>query len=79
MNYHPSVRQGGYNEASDGWTQGDWHQSAAGDTGTSHTLPGRLYIVQCEWCPEAFAAPTKGQAMKMFRAHEDDMLSEATP
>lgn len=50
-----------------------WHQDASADTGTSHTLPGRLYIVQCEWCPEAFAAPTKAEAMDMFREHEEEM------
>jgi hypothetical protein len=48
-------------------------KDASGDTGTSHTLPGRLYIVQCEWCPEAFAAHTKVEAMAMFRKHEAEM------
>lgn len=75
LNYHPGIRQRGYNEAPQGWSAHDWHQTAAGDTGTSHTLPGRLYIVQCEWCPEAFAALNKSDAMQMFRKHESEMLN----
>jgi hypothetical protein len=76
LNYHPGVRQQGYNTPpNEGWGNEEWHQSAIGDTHTSHTLPGRLYIVQCEWCPEAFAAPNKSGAMEMFRAHEKEMLS----
>lgn len=76
LNYHSSVRQRGYNTPpNEGWGNEEWHQSAIGDTHTSHTLPGRLYIVQCEWCPEAFAAPTKSDAMTMFRTHETAMLA----
>lgn len=58
-----------------GFDSHDWHQSASGDTGTSHLLPGRLYIVQCQWCYEAFAALTKDEAMEMFRAHEEETNS----
>lgn len=75
LHYARDIRNGGHHPAPDGTSERDWHQDAIGDTHTSHTLPGRLYIVQCEWCPEAFAANTKAVAMSMFREHEDAMLS----
>lgn len=77
LHYAQNVRNTGPSNVAEtfGFEDADWHQAASGDTGTSHTLPGRLYIVQCEWCPEAFAAKTKGEAMDMFRAHEDSMLN----
>ncbi|MBB2956808.1 hypothetical protein [Pseudoclavibacter helvolus] len=59
----------------DEFTDAQWHQYAIGDSGTSHTLPGRLYVVQCEWCPLTFAAPTKVEAMALFRAHEEEVLN----
>lgn len=71
--YAPNVRNGGHTGRPDGFTEKQWHQDAAADTGFSHTLPGRLYIVQCEWCPKAFAAQSKAGAMAMFRRHEDEM------
>lgn len=70
-------RTGPSGTAPEGCDEKSWHQEASGDTGTSHTLPGRLFIVQCEWCPEAFAASTKAEAMAMFREHEAQMLSVA--
>ena len=75
LNYAPDVRNTGpSNTAPEGWTEESWHQDAAGDAGTSHSLPGRLYVVQCEWCPEAFAAYTKPKAMSMFQEHEAAMF-----
>lgn len=71
--YAPNVRNGGHTGRPDGFTEKQWHQDATADTGVSHTLPGRLYIVQCEWCPKAFAAQSKAGAMAMFRRHEDEM------
>lgn len=73
INYAGNVRSGAKGHVPDGWEARRWHQQAMADAGTSHTLPGRLYVVQCEWCPEAFAANTKAEAMAMFRRHEDDM------
>ncbi|QIK63817.1 hypothetical protein G7068_11925 [Leucobacter viscericola] len=75
--YAPKVRNGSVTAAPEGFSQARWHQSAIGDTGCSHNLPGRLYVVQCEWCPKAFAANTKTEAMDMFREHESEMLSPA--
>ena len=77
LNYGRGIPNRGYNGCPEGWAEHDWHQSAIGDANTSHTLPGRLYIVQCEWCPEAFAANTKAEAMGMFRKHESEMLEHA--
>lgn len=75
INYAGDVQQGGVGYVPDGWDAAQWHRSALGHTNTSHTLPGRLYIVQCEWCSEAFAAHTKAKAMEMFRTHETEMLT----
>lgn len=55
----------------------DWHVTAAGDTGTSFIANGRLYIVQCQWCTEAFAGATKAEAVTMFRDHENAMAEQA--
>lgn len=76
INYASDVRgTGPSNVASTyGVTEESWHMQAIKDTGTSHTLPGLLYVVQCEWCTEAFAAHTKAVAMDMFRLHEDAMI-----
>lgn len=52
----------------------DWHQDATADTGTSHALPGRGYLVLCEWCEDAFFASSKAEAMNLFWAHEDSMM-----
>jgi hypothetical protein len=77
LNYARNVRGAGpTNTASHGRTEAEHHQDCIGDAGTSHTLPGRLYVVQCEWCPEAFAAHTKAVAMIMFRRHEEEMLTD---
>jgi len=73
IHYAANVKNALRAEAPYGITVRKWHQSAIGDTHTSHTLPGRLYVVQCEWCPEAFAAHTKAEAMAMFRVHEAEM------
>ena len=73
VNYHTTVRQQGHRTAPEGWDEKRWHQDAMQDAGTSHTLPGQLYVVQCEWCEEAFAAPHKREAMEMFRKHEAEM------
>lgn len=79
LHHAPNVRNGLSTEApSDDFTTEQWHQAAIDDTGFSHNLPGRLYIVQCEWCPEAFAAKTKAEALAMFRVHEQQML-DAVP
>lgn len=79
LKYAPNVRNGVSAHVPEGWGKKDWHQSATGDAGTSHTLPGRLYVVQCEWCPDAFGAYTKAEAMAMFRRHEKVMLTDETP
>lgn len=77
LNYHYSVRQHGHQTAPEGWDNKRWHQDAIQDAGTSHTLPGNLYVVQCEWCEEAFAAPYEWEAMAMFRKHEDEMQAKS--
>jgi len=80
LHYAPGVRNSGPSKlAPDGWRDDVWHQDATGDTGTSHTLPGRLFIVQCEWCDDAFAAYGKAEALAMFREHEKAMLAPASP
>lgn len=76
LHYGRTVRNGVHTDRPDGFTDVEWHLSAMADTGTSHNLPGRLYIVQCEWCPKAFAAETKAEAMQMFRAHEKTVQEE---
>jgi len=77
LNYAGDIRNTGSRYSRpDGWADAEWHKSAIADSGASHTLPGRLYIVQCEWCPEAFAANTKADAMSMFREHEAALLEE---
>ena len=75
LTYAPNVRNGGSGRTAPGdLDEHDWHQTATADTGTSHTLPGRLYVVQCEWCSNAFAARTKVEALALFRTHEAEML-----
>jgi hypothetical protein len=59
-----------------GFSEADWHQTASADSGTSHTLLGRQYVVACEWCPEVFYGPTKAEAVWNFRLHEDEMADE---
>lgn len=78
LTYSGNVRGASGGSVPDGWDIKDWHRDAMADTGTSHSLHGRLYVVQCEWCPEAFAAPTKAEAMVLFRKHEADMQAEGT-
>lgn len=73
VTYAKDVRNSGGREIPEGWGPGEYHQASVADTGTSHTLPGRLYVVQCEWCPDAFAAKTKAEAMSLFRQHEHQM------
>lgn len=77
LHYANDVRNAGMGNLppDESWPVDEWHRSASADTGTSHTLPGRLYVVQCEWCDEAFAAHTKAKAMQMFRVHETAMLN----
>lgn len=75
VRYGRGIRNGGHTAAPDGFTDAQWHQDAMGDTGTSHTMPGRLYVVQCEWCPAAFAARTRDEALSMFREHEYERLA----
>lgn len=70
LHYGRDVRNGVHTNRPDGFTDSAWHRAAMADAGASHNLPGRLYIVQCEWCPKAFAANTKAEAMDMFREHE---------
>jgi len=53
------------------------HAAAIADTHTSHVLKGFGYLIQCEWCPETFFAPTKREAMERFRAHEQRMFDLA--
>lgn len=55
-------------------TETDWHEDATADTGTSHAIPGRGFLVLCEWCEDAFFARTKTEAMALFRDHESKML-----
>lgn len=75
LHYAQNVKNGGYGIAApEGFTSKQWHQDAIADTGTSHTRPGRLYIIQCEWCDEAFAANTAGESESMFLKHEEEML-----
>jgi hypothetical protein len=52
----------------------DWHQDATADTDTSHTIPGRGYLILCEWCEDAFFARTAAEATALFRDHEGRML-----
>jgi hypothetical protein len=74
IHYGRTVRNSGPSgTAPEGFTSKQWHQDASADTGTSYLVPGRLYIVQCEWCPDAFAAETKEEAMILFWQHEDEM------
>ena len=74
IRYGSGIRNTGFIERPSDFTDEDWHADASADTGTSHTLPGRVFLVQCEWCPKAFAARTKAEAMAMFREHESTML-----
>lgn len=77
VRYAPNLlNTGPSNTMPEGFTDAQWHVDASGDTGTSHILAGRLYIVQCEWCPEAFAARTKAEAVAMFREHEDAIMAQ---
>lgn len=74
LNYARNLRNGVCGRtAPEGFSDGQWHRDASFDSGTSHTRVGRVYVVQCEWCDEAFAAGTAGEAMDMFRIHEEAM------
>lgn len=53
------------------------HLDAIADTGTSHILHPRQYVVKCEWCPAVFFANTKRQAMADFREHESERIQTA--
>lgn len=59
------------NPAPAGWSNEQWHRDATLDSGTSHTLVGTTYTVQCMWCPEVFIGERKADAMRLFRAHEE--------
>ena len=76
VHYSPRDRRAPItHEAGPTW-RGDaraWHRNAIADAGTSHTLVGRQYVVACEWCRCAFVAPTKDEAIDMFREHEEEM------
>ena len=75
VHYSPDMRRAPIvNPASEGWDHHDWHAAGVADTGASHVLVGRPYVVACEWCPEVFLAETAARAMSMFRAHESQML-----
>lgn len=74
INYADNVKQGFYRSGPRTETQDVWHRMAIQESGVSHNLPGRLYVVQCEWCPEAFAAYTKAEAMELFEKHESSMI-----
>jgi len=58
------------NDVEDAWK----HLDAIADTGTSHTLHPRQYVVRCAWCPAIFFSSTKADAMEQFRAHEQERL-----
>jgi hypothetical protein len=60
----------GSNPAPAGWSDQQWHRDAMADSGTSHTLVGTVYAIQCQWCPEVFIGRTKREALPLFRAHE---------
>jgi hypothetical protein len=64
-------------EAPKGWSDAKWHLEASFRAGTSHVLLGRVYGVACEWCPEKFYAPTRAEAIELFREHEAAMYAEA--
>lgn len=70
VTYAGDIKAGFHIAAPEGFTDSEWHASASGDTHTSHTIPGRVFLVQCEWCPAAFAGLTKDSAMRLFREHE---------
>lgn len=79
LRYAQNIRGGGPSNTAEtyGWpSNADWHVTASNDSGSSHILNGRLYIVQCLWCEDAFAADTKGEAMGMFRTHESAMAEQ---
>ncbi|MCK2200499.1 hypothetical protein [Corynebacterium callunae] len=50
---------------------------AVNDTGESHVLVGRQYIVKSAWTDGIFYAPTKREAMEKFRAYEQEMFKKA--
>lgn len=50
---------------------------AVNDTGESHVLVGRQYIVKSAWTDMIFYAPTKREAMEKFRAYEQEMFKKA--
>lgn len=60
----------GSSRAPEGWSDAQWHRDAMLDSGTSHTLVGPTYTIQCEWCPATFIGERKADAMRLFRDHE---------
>lgn len=76
--FDPVGRSPLVHDAPDGWTAQQWHADASADTGTSHYALGRMYVVACEWCRCTFLAPTKRDAMALFRIHEREMLTNGT-
>lgn len=65
-----SLLRTGSNPAPEGWDNKRWHQDASLDSGTSHTLVGTSYVIQCLWCPQVFIGERKADALRLFRAHE---------
>lgn len=63
------LRTGSY-PAPAGWSSEQWHRDASLDSGTSHTLVGTTYTIQCQWCPATFIGERKADAMRLFREHE---------
>lgn len=74
INYADNFEPGFYRSGPRTETPNAWHRMAIRESGFSYNLPGRLYVVQCEWCPEAFAAYTKVEAMELFEKHESSMV-----
>lgn len=61
----------------DDMTPAQWHGAAIASSGDSYSSMARAAVVQCLWCDEVFIAKTIGEAMVMFRDHEQSMLDAA--
>ena len=74
VHYDPRSHGALVNERPDYDSSEAWHADAIGDSGVSHTLVGRRYVVACQWCRCVFIAESKNRTMAMFRDHETEML-----
>lgn len=62
------------NTAPEGWDDAAWHRSATAHSGEGYTSVGKVHVVACAWCREAFIGPDKTSALALFREHEGAMM-----